>query len=118
MWTFPAAVLSPPFADLARLPSDLAWGRAWQQARMQRGVLQSLQRPDANSLDGLVRSLWDSLGHALALPFDLLRLQHAAGVLAGAWPRSLLESTRFEQQLGAMERLALGPLARGDRGAA
>jgi len=36
----------------------------------------------------------------------------AAGVLAGAWPRSLLESMRFEQQLGAMERLALGPLAR------
>ena len=81
---------------------------------MQRGVLQLLQRPDAKTLDGLVRSLWDSLGHALALPFDLLRLQHAAGVLAGAWPRSLLESTRFEQQLGAMERLALGPLARGD----
>ena len=40
----------------------------------------------------------------LALPFDLARAQHAAGVYTGALPRSLLESTQFEQQLVTMER--------------
>ncbi len=114
MWAFPPAVWSPQAADLARLPSDLAWGRVWQQAQVQMGLVQLLQRPNVTALDGLLRSLCDSLGQALALPFDLLRVQHAASVLAGAWPRSLLESTQFEQQLGALERLALGPLARGD----
>ncbi|HMO49013.1 MAG TPA: hypothetical protein PKB14_23690 [Rubrivivax sp.] len=55
---------------------------------------------------------WDSLRDLLALPFDIARHQHAAGVRAGALPRSMLESQRFEQQLGLMERLSLGPLAR------
>jgi hypothetical protein len=114
MWTFPLVARPAQFADLARLPSDLAWGRAWQQARLQQGVLRLLGQPDASAPDGLLRALRDSVAQALSLPFDLLRMQHAASVLAGAWPRSLLESTHFEQQLGALERLALGPLARGD----
>jgi hypothetical protein len=33
-------------------------------------------------------------------------------VYSGVLPRSLLESTQFEQQLVTMERLTLGPLAR------
>ncbi len=47
-----------------------------------------------------------------AQPFDCVRHQHAASVQAGALPRSLLESQRFEQQLGLLEKLSLGPLAR------
>ncbi len=55
---------------------------------------------------------WQGLRELLALPFDLARHLHAAGVKAGALPRSLLESQRFEQRLGQMENLSLGPLAR------
>ncbi|HOM12743.1 MAG TPA: hypothetical protein PLB41_05435 [Rubrivivax sp.] len=55
---------------------------------------------------------WQGLRALLALPFDLARHQHAAGVRAGALPRSMLESQRFEQQLGLLESLSLGPLAR------
>lgn len=55
---------------------------------------------------------WAGLRYLLALPFDLARHQHAAGVRAGALPRSLLESQRFEQRLSLMESLSLGPLAR------
>jgi hypothetical protein len=46
------------------------------------------------------------------LPFDLLRAQHARAVQAGLLPRSLLASRDFERTLGALERAALGPLAR------
>jgi len=55
---------------------------------------------------------WRGLRTWLALPLDLARHQHAAGVRAGLLPRSLLESQRFERQLGLLERLWLGPLAR------
>jgi hypothetical protein len=112
MWNFPSAAWPPPFADLARLPSDLAWGRAWHLLRLQRSLFELLQHPGARAADRLARTLHDGAAGLASLPFDLARAQHAAGVLAGAWPRSLLESTRFEQQLGAMESLALGPLAR------
>ena len=112
MWNFPAAAWPPPFADVARLPADLAWGRVWQQARVQRSLFDWFQRPGAHTVDHWTHALHDGAASLASLPFDLARAQHAAGVLAGAWPRSLLESMRFEQQLGAMERLALGPLAR------
>ncbi len=113
MWNFPSAAWPPPLADLARLPSDLAWGRAWQQARLQFGLFERLfQRPDAQTADPWAQALHEGAANLAGLPFDLARVQHAGGVLAGTWPRSLLESMRFEQQLGAMERLALGPLAR------
>lgn len=112
MWNFPAAAWPPPLADLAHLPPDLAWGYAWQQVRLQRSLFELFQRPGAQAADRLARALHDGAASLASLPFDLARAQHAAGVLAGAWPLSLLESTRFEQQLGAMERLALGPLAR------
>lgn len=89
MWTFPA-----------------------QQAQLQRSLIEFCQRPGARAVDQLARALHDCAGCLLALPFDLARAQHAAGVCAGALPRSLLESTRFERQLVTMEQLALGPLAR------
>lgn len=112
MWTFPPAPWPPQLADLARLPSDLTWGRVWEQARLQRGLFELLQRPDAQAAERLAGALREGASSLASLPFDLARAQHAAAVLAGAWPRSLLESTHFEQQLDAIERLALGPLAR------
>lgn len=52
-------------------------------------------------------------GQALARwPFDALRAQHAGAVQAGLAPRSMLAARDFEHALGALERLALGPLAR------
>ena len=112
MWNFPPAAWLPPFTDLGRLPSELAWGRALQQAQLQRSLFELFQRPGVQAAGRLTRALHDGAASVASLPFDLARAQHAAGVLAGAWPRSLLESTRFEQHLDAMERLALGPLAR------
>ena len=82
------------------------------QARLQQCLLDLVQRPSAGSLDPWLRALRDCAGSLLALPFDLARAQHAAGVRAGALPRSMLESMRFEQRLVTMERLALGTLAR------
>jgi hypothetical protein len=112
MWTFPFVADGAGLADMARLPADLACSRLWQQARWQRSVLGWLQHPGVPALDSMLGALQDGMADALGLPFDCLRAQHAAGVLAGAWPRSMLESTRFERQLGAIEQLALGPLAR------
>jgi|APIni6443716594_1056825.scaffolds.fasta_scaffold1089936_1 hypothetical protein len=113
MWNFPPALWPPLLVDLARLPADLAWGRAWQQARLQRSLFELLfQRPEAQAADQWAHALRDGAASLASLPFDLARLQHAAGVLAGVWPRSLLESMRFERQLGAIEQLTLGPLAR------
>ncbi|WP_180125532.1 hypothetical protein [Rhodoferax sp. BLA1] len=48
----------------------------------------------------------------LGLPFDLARANYAAAVRLGLIKNSLLNSARFEQQLGAAERLTLGPWAR------
>lgn len=112
MWTFPAAAWPPRLADLARLPADLAWGRVLQQARLQFGLFELLQHPGVQSADRLAGALGEVAADLAGLPFDLARAQHAAAVLAGAWPRSLLESVQFERQRGAIERLALGPLAR------
>ncbi len=54
-----------------------------------------------------------SLARAIAaLPFDTIRFQHASAVQAGLIRNSMLESRDFEQALGALERLSLGPLAR------
>ena len=112
MWTFPPATVAPQMADLARLPSDLAWSRVWEQTRLQLGLFSLFQHPDAQAADRLAGALREGATSIASLPFDVARAQHAAAVLAGAWPRSLLESTQFEQQLDAIERLALGPLAR------
>ena len=88
------------------------WTFPTQQAQLQHSLIELYQRPGARALDQVMRALRDCAGCLLALPFDLARAQHAAGVYSGVLPRSLLESTQFEQQLVAMERLTLGPLAR------
>jgi hypothetical protein len=48
----------------------------------------------------------------LGLPFDLARANYANAVRLGLIKQSLLNSARFEQQLGIVERLTLGPWAR------
>lgn len=48
----------------------------------------------------------------LSLPFDSLRAQYANVVMAGLTPRSLIASGQGERALDALEKLALGPLAR------
>jgi hypothetical protein len=57
-------------------------------------------------------AVWKSCRSALTWPFDAMRAQHASAVRAGLLPNSMLESRDFEQTVGALERLALGPLAR------
>ena len=98
-------MLNVPNSDLARL----SWQR---QQQLQRRWLALWQSPGPADMPQALGRWWSSLRELLALPFDIARHQHAAGVQAGALPRSLLESQRFEQQLGLMESLSLGPLAR------
>jgi hypothetical protein len=57
----------------------------------------------------------DPIGMAqdlLALPFDALRFQYAGAVTTGLIQRSILASGTLERALDALEKLALGPLAR------
>jgi hypothetical protein len=60
---------------------------------------------------------WSAAPSRLALgwltwPFDTARAQYGHAVQAGLIERSMLASRDFERALGALERLALGPLAR------
>ena len=48
----------------------------------------------------------------LGLPFDLARANYANAVRLGLIKNSMLNSARFEQQLGVVERFTLGPWAR------
>jgi hypothetical protein len=48
----------------------------------------------------------------LRSPFDTVRTQYARAVQAGLVERSILASRDLELALGALEGLALGPLAR------
>jgi len=85
----------------------------WQrQAQLQQQWLRLWQADDPAAGLQALAGWWGGLRELLAVPFDLARHQHAAGVRAGALPFSLLESQRFEQQLGLVESLSLGPLAR------
>lgn len=48
----------------------------------------------------------------LRAPFDAMRAYYASAVRAGVIERSKIGSARFECKLAALERAALGPLAR------
>jgi hypothetical protein len=98
--------------DGARCLSDWATVQARRQLRLQGHLLEAAVRPGHEQAASVQRELGDVMSHLLALPFDLIRAQHALAVQTGMWPRSLLESQRFESQLDAAERLTLGPLAR------
>ncbi len=94
-----------PLQDLA----SLQWPQRQEQQRRWTGLW---LRPGPDTATHALAAWWGGLRDVLAWPFDAARHQHAAGVRFGAWPRSLLESQRFEQQLGLWENLTLGPLAR------
>ena len=49
---------------------------------------------------------------ASSMPFDAMRANHAALVQAGWIEPSIIASGRLERMLNAVEKLALGPLAR------
>ena len=55
---------------------------------------------------------WTAGKAIAALPFDALRANHASAAKAGLVANSMLASRDFEHVLGALERVALGPLAR------
>lgn len=92
--------------------ANLAGAQAWRHAEWQRQVAAWLVRPGPQHLDRAVRAMRDWVVGLLAWPLDLVRIQHAGAARAGLMPRSLLESRRFERQLGRVEQLTLGPLAR------
>lgn len=58
------------------------------------------------------RAFGEVVAGSLALPFEMLRAQHAAAAIAGVVPMSVIESARFGQALEVAERLTLGPFAR------
>jgi hypothetical protein len=89
--------------------NDMLWRR---QAQLQQRWLRLWQAGEPSARPRALAGWWCGLREWLAVPFDLMRHQHAAGVRAGLLPLSLLESERFERQVGLLERLALGPLAR------
>jgi len=60
----------------------------------------------------MLMSLGRTTAQMLALPFDLARANYARAVQLGLIEPSLLKSARFEQELGRLERLVLGPWAR------
>lgn len=76
------------------------------------GEVEPRRRRGVRCVGGSRHSARSALHELLALPFDLVRHAHACAVRAGALPLSMRESQRFEQQLGSLERLLLGPLAR------
>jgi hypothetical protein len=48
----------------------------------------------------------------VAMPFEVARAEYAKAVQCGFLPQSLRASSRYAQSLDALEKIALGPLAR------
>ena len=61
---------------------------------------------------GSFGAAWKAGKMLAALPFDALRFGYAGAVRAGLVENSMLASRDFEQALGRLERVTLGPLAR------
>jgi hypothetical protein len=59
-----------------------------------------------------VAAAWSSSKSVATLPFDAMRAFHANAVRAGWIRSSMLEARDFEHAVDALERAALGPLAR------
>lgn len=59
-----------------------------------------------------IQAAWTAGKAIAALPFDALRATYASAVHAGLVQNSMLASRDFEQVVGALEMVALGPLAR------
>ncbi len=92
--------------------AGLAGAYALRQAEWQGQSAAWMLRPGPQRLDRALQAMRECVVGLLAWPLDALRIQHAGAARAGLLPASLLESQRFEQQLGRIERLAFGPLAR------
>jgi len=60
----------------------------------------------------IASTLGQTVALVLSLPFDLARANYARAVRFGLIENSLLKSARFARELGAVERLTLGPWAR------
>jgi hypothetical protein len=88
---------------------NLAGAHALRQAQWQHHCAVWLMRPGPQALDQALRALRDCVLGLLAWPLDLLRIQHAHLARIGLVPLSLLESQRFERQLGQIEQSMLGP---------
>lgn len=78
---------------------------------------EAMRRPVRDEMgQGLLIDSWAAVSKALkalaALPFDALRVNYANAVNAGLVTNSMLASRDFEHVVGALERAALGPLAR------
>jgi len=59
-----------------------------------------------------LQSLAKTISLALGLPFDLVRANYARAVRFGLVEQSLLKSAKFERELVAVEKQALGLWAR------
>ncbi|WP_342619158.1 hypothetical protein [Rhodoferax sp. GW822-FHT02A01] len=66
----------------------------------------------AAAVPAVLKSMTRLGSDMLALPFDVAREQYAKSVRAGLVERSLIASARFEHTISALERLALGCMAR------
>lgn len=75
--------------------------------------MQAITHP-FESFRGTLQALACANSHVLAIPFDLARDNYARAVRAGLIERSMLQSARFTRTVAALERLTLGPWARGD----
>ena len=62
--------------------------------------------------DSMCDGWWDTAKSVARAPFDTMRAQYASAVRAGLLENSMLASRDFERTVNAMERAALGPLAR------
>lgn len=99
-------------AEAWRWPTTVAVAQLQHQLGWQRATSQWLIEPGADRGAPPARDWLEIVSGWFALPFELLRAQHAAAARAGWLPRSALESARFGQALERAEQMALGPLAR------
>jgi hypothetical protein len=112
MQSFHAVPAGEMFLSLAQWPLQWLSGVLARQSTALRKLSALVERPTPDAAAGFASALWDWRSTAAAAPFDLVRSEYAAGVQCGAIERSILASAAFERDLGALERLTLGPFAR------
>jgi len=99
-------------ADTWRWPTAIAVAQMQQQLGWQRAAAQWLTDPRVDHGAPPARAWMQIVSGWFALPFELLRAQHAAAARVGWLPRSAIESASFGRALERAERMTLGPLAR------
>lgn len=63
-------------------------------------------------LEDSLAAAWAAGRRIAAMPFDVMRANHAIAAKAGLVQNSMLASRDFEHVVSALERATLGPLAR------